>query len=616
MNLFAGAALGISFFAVPLLSGGRVFGAALGAPMRGAVIPLLGIPLLTDWLRFAAHFSPARALAVSTILYLVVAALFFLRFRPQSPFSIMDPAARRYWMLALVLLFASHALLRVWLFTGTVPNPADDGYSGYKANALIHTPSWPTMFTEALETPMAYYYYAYEWPAALASWAGVPLRAGWWVTAIILCASGSMLIFESILPRFRDRRDFLLGTLVVLNGCSISFVLAAAFKLGPRFWTQEAGILGSRYHLYLRTPQFNSGYWSPFAVFVAGLLGVVVCYLWRLIEERKVHRAEFVFVLLTVASLAGYCTFDLIGFAIVFVPVLTVAAIIVQRGESLRRWLLPLAAMGIAALAVSLPIVLQLSHRAPGSRQERFKDPLLVWLHTGLPIYGLHVLLGLLLWFLLALALSNLLVLPILFPGNTSPRERFTVLLLWIFGFGTFVCLFGVIDDFVPKFGIALAAIGILAFYSIRNPPVWSMPLLMIGLIGPGLGFLDTIRANVVLQKADPIWKTLDALNTQTHEVVLYDVPLPERYRRTGWTNTTPYFSQIEFVVPVNEIDDLGINFMVNPAQLATLPPTAVRMRQFSKGAPTYLLLRTGSAAPAGVRLYSDGAFTLDRVKF
>jgi hypothetical protein len=135
------------------------------------------------------------------------------------------------------------------------------------------------------------------------------------------------------------------------------------------------------------------------------------------------------------------------------------------------------------------------------------------------------------------------------------------------------------------------------------------------GLIGPSLLILNTIRANIAGPKQDPLWRTLDRLSSDTHEIVLYDVPYSVRRQRVPWQNAAPFFSRIQFLAPADEVDDQDQNFMVDPAQLKTLPPTPDRVRELAKGAPTYLLLRTGTAASAGERLYSDDLFSLDRVK-
>jgi len=66
---------------------------------------------------------------------------------------------------------------------------------------------------------------------------------------------------------------------------------------------------------------------------------------------------------------------------------------------------------------------------------------------------------------------------------------------------------------------------------------------------------------------------------------------------------------------PADEVDDQAELYIQDPAALQTLPPTPVRLRQAANGSPTYLLLRSGTAAPAGERLYSDATYSLDRVK-
>ena len=513
--------------------------------------------------------------------------------------------------------FLIHVFVRTWLFSGSVPNPADDAFSGYKSNALIHSISWPTMLPMVPELPMAYYYYFYVWPAAFASWAGVPLKSG------LMGHLGRVVrhwrhagTFELVLPRLRNRRDQIVGSLIILNGCSLSFLLGLAMRTGPKHWIQEQGMISHRYGLYLRVPQATSEYRDPFIPFTTGVLIVALFFLWRLIEDRRLGWPQAIFVTMALASLAGYCTFHLVGFVLVVVPVLTIAAIAIQRRESLRRWFPPFIALGLASLALCCPLVYQLIHRAPGGRMERFRDPLLVWLPGALGHLGFGVIAGLALLALLSAALSNILVWPVLFRGDGKSLPTFVKCLLGIFFLGTFVCFFGVIDDFVPKFGTFVATAAILAFLSLEKPPKWSYPVVVCGLIGPCLLILNTARANFAGDKQDPIWRTLDQIGAQTHEVVLYDVPAPERMRRTPWQDEAPYFSRIQFLSPADQVDEQDRNFMVDPAQLKTLPPTQVRLRALAGGSSTYLLLRMADAPPAGERLYSSNLFSLDRVSF
>jgi hypothetical protein len=610
MSLCAGVLIAILFYAVLLGAGARVFGAALGSPARGAAAPLIIIPLATDWMRFALHLSPAAAFAAAAIIFAAGTMIFHLTYKPAGPFSGMRRQERNKWLFGLILYLALEGILRTWLFTGNTPNPADDTYSGYKANAIIHSPSWPTMLPEAPELPMAYYYYVYEWPAAFASLAKVPLLAGWWVTAIVFCTMGAMLLYELILPALRTKRDVLIGALIALNGSDLSFLAALALGFGPKNWALIAPILGKRYGLYLHVTGYSGGYWSPFAAFAMGLLLVSIWLLWQLIREQRLSRGEYLFVLLSIASLAGYCTFDLIGLVLAIMPVLTAAAVLERKAGVVRRWVISMVTMGMGALLLSLPVVALLIHRAPGARQERFKDPLLVWLHTGLPSHGYGALPILALWTAVLIPLTNPTILPVLWRRGDEPEEISIRLLMWIFGFGTFVCLFGVMDDFEPKFGGVPAGAAILAFYQMRNPPKWSKALLICGLIGPSLVALDTVRANLVLQKVDPVWRKLDAVSDERDEVVLYDVPRPPLTHPRIY----PYFSRAQFLAPVDQIDDQARNFMVDPAQLATLPPTAERVRELAKGAPTYLLLRSGTAVAEGEELYRDQEYSIDRV--
>jgi len=600
------------FFAILLISSVRVFGALFGSPMRGAVLPLVAIPLATDWCRFLLKLSPAAALAGSVALYLVFTAVFFLRAKPKSPFSGMDHAARRNWWFCLAILLVAHILIRTWIFTGSVPNPADDNWAGYKSDALIHSSSWPTMLPSEPEISMSYYYYGWMWSAGLASWFGAAAAPAWWVSAIVFCVTGGMLIIELFLPHLRDRRSLALASLVIIAGCSISALLAIPQGLKPQDWGWAGKVLCEHYGLYMIVAG-GPNLWTPTAVFAQGVLMVALVLLWRLFEDWTPNRPASIFVVLALASLAGYCTFDLFGFGIVVLPVLVLAVLVTDLRGALRRWFPHLIAMGIASVLLCLPLLLSLLHRAPGAHLAAY-IPLLVWLQTAPQRFGLPLILGLAVWAVLSTALGNVLIFPVLFREDRQPLPAFTRLLIAIFFFGAFVCFFGVSFDFPSKFGQFVALTAILAFFTLEKPPKWAGALLLCGVVGPGLITLNTVRANIFLQKVDPVWRTLDQLAAQTHEVVLYDITASEHAQRGGWLHLEPFFSRIQFLEPADQVVDADLVYFSDPALLKSLPPTMVRLHKLMNGAHTYLLLRTGTAAPKGTRLYSSPSFSLDRV--
>jgi hypothetical protein len=609
------------FFAILLLSGAYVFGSTFGGPMRGAVTPLLIVPLLADWGRWIGHLSNAQAAAGALALYALAASGYLLYARPRAPFAGMDVESRKRWIMTLGFLLIVYVALRIWIFTGNALYPSDDVRAGYKCDGLVSSVSWPTAFPEAPELPMGYYYYAFIWPAMFFSWFGVPVMASWWVTAIVLCVAGVMLVMELILPYLRSHRDFLLALFIIAFGCDIAYLPAIAHGLGPKLWYSGGGvlgILGEHYGLYLWAPAFvaYTSCNSPFMILEGGLLLIAVVLLCRLALDRRLSRAESTFVILVIASLPGYCTFDLIGFVLSVVPVLSVAALVTQKRDCLRRWFAPLAAIGAAALALCLPILLVLLRRTKDPGHLISSRPFLIpWLKTGLPSHGFAVAAGLLLAYLVGTAMNNLTAVAALFSGSRAPLSPFTRLLLWIFGIGTFLCLFGVTEDFVGKFDVFLCMTGTLAYFTVSNPPKWCATVLFLGVVGPGLCVLNSMRADIVSAKLVPVWKPLEQLTRQTDEVVLYDIPRDVRDQLGDMNTLVPYFSEARFIVPVDQIDLYGHNYVLSPSQLETLPPTATRVRDMAKGSPTYLLLRSGTAPPAGERLYTDSVFSIDRVK-
>jgi hypothetical protein len=462
------------------------------------------------------------------------------------------------------------------------------------------------------ELAMSYYYYGWVWSAGVASWFGVAPAPAWWVSAIVFCVTGGMLIIELFLPRLRDMRSLALATLVIIAGCSISILMALPLRLMPKDWARAGIVLCERYGLYMTVPAGPS-LWTPSTIFTHGLLMVVLLLLWRLFEDRTPNRPACIFVVLGLASLAGYCTFDLLGFGIVVLPVLVLAVLVTDPRGALRRWAPRLIAMGIASVLLCLPLLLNLLHRAPGAHVNGY-IPLLVWLQSAPHRFGLPLILGLAGWTLLATALGNVLIFPVLFRGDRQPLPAFTRLLIAIFFFGAFVCFFSVTFDFPAKFGQFLGLTAILAFFSLEKPPKWAGALLLCGIVGPGLITLDIVHANIFLQKMDPVWRTLDQLDAQTHEVVLYDIPLSEQAQRNGWLHLEPFLSRIQFLEPADQIVEGDRVYFSDPALVKTLPPTMVRLRKLMNGAHTYLLLRSGTAAPKGARLYSSPSFSLDRV--
>ena len=351
---------------------------------------------------------------------------------------------------------------------------------------------------------------------------------------------------------------------------------------------------------------------DPSAVFAQGILLIDLALLWRALEERKWNGPASAFIALGLASLPGYCTFHLLGFAIVVMPVLVASALAFSARETLRRWFPRIIGVGIVSIALCLPLLVNILHRGRSFCMARWKDPLFIWIQSAPHRYGMQVVLGLAGWDVFGTQQSH--GTSRAFPRKSPSASAFTKLLLAIFLFGALVSYFGVVDDFVSKFGQFVSLAGIVAFLSLEERPKWGTALMICGLIAPGLLMANAFRANVVLQKVDPVWRVLDQLADQTHEVVLYDMPLHVQWSRSVWLQHQPYNSRIQFLKPAEDVEEQEKVYISNPAQLDSLPPTKERLRNLMGGAQSYLLLRSGTAAPLGIRLYRSAAFSVDRV--
>ncbi|MEA3207925.1 MAG: hypothetical protein QOE70_982 [Chthoniobacter sp.] len=595
-------------FLVLLGTGAWAFGARLGGLARGAAVPLLAVPLLSDWLRFAVKLPFATAFALAAGLCVVASVSCGVIGRAPRSDRTLDNG---HWWLALAVLAALHVVMRCWLVTERGPNPADDGLAGYKSLALLNSISWPTIHPEAPELPLSYYYYAYCWPASLAT-LGVSLKIGWWMTAVVLCVVGGMLALEAVLPRLRTRADVGLASVTIGAGASFAFVLGIAQRLPLRAWLQEVSFLTAKFGLYMRVPQTVCGYWAPFSVFASGVLLVATLFLFDLIRLRW-DGARFAWTVLGIAGLAGYCTFHLLGFAVVVVPILIVTAWLYRREGGLRRGFVGIGALGIGSAFTTLPLLLDLAQRQTGTRYDRFRDPLLVWLQTALDKYSVFVVLGLGLWTLTAVLLSNVLLVPLLARWRKERPSPENILLFSIFAVGTGLCFFGVTDDFVPKFGGFVATTLIVAFLG-SGPWLGGTRCFWIAaVVVPVLIVLNTVRANVASPRWDGAWRAIDT-TARSGEVVLYDVAVTERRKRNPWQSVIPFFARARFLVPADQVDDQGQNFLRDPAALQALPPTGTRLARMVGDAPSYLLLTTPGGPPVGEELYRSELFSLQRI--
>lgn len=602
----------LAFFAILLGLSGWFFGEKMGGFARGAALPMFTIPLLTDWTRyFGVGFS--AAVGSSLVVYACVTAGVLILGRSRGGGSGAGSRVSREWILAFVILFAAHALVRTWIFTGSVPIPADDTFGGYKASGLLHAAGWPAMHPEAPELPFSYYYYSFVWPATLSALLHVPLTVGWWATAVTLCVTGGMLIFEVIAPYLRSTGVAVLAALALFNGASIAFVLALSQGFAPRHWGHFVQLAGDPFSLYIRVPQGFGGYITPFAIFSTGALLVIVVLSVEWMSRRWTI-PEVVFSLLGLSSLVGYCTFHIIGTVLAVLPPLLVAAAVTQRQRVFLNWLPRLAAIGFGAMLLSAPLLLLYLERKSVDRAGRFQNPLLVWLGGAFEKFPADQVLWLLFWIMLVTLASNVVALACIPQWRKVRSHPLALVLFSMFALGTIVCLCGVTDDFVAKFGNFAATAAVVVFFMLPNKPKWCWVILLISLIGPILDGINAARANIVKPKMDEVWKTIDRETAKSGEVVLYDVDEGVKRSRLPWDNIPPFFSRARFVVPATQIE--GILFVSDPGEFQNLPPTPVRLANFAGGHSTYLLLTDPSHEQPGTELYRSTLFTLRRVPF
>lgn len=598
-SLFEGL-IGISFFGTLFVASYWAFARSLRSATRAFAVPLLFIPLASDWIRWSLNLSFHYSFLFATILFLIATTIVQISSPAKQRFQI--PGFRR-WIRSFGCLIFLHVLIRSWFFTGSSPSPADDVFSGYKAHALLFAQGWFAPHPEIPELSFNYYYYAYSWPAGLASWFSISLWSAWWVTAVTLCVIGGMLVMEIALPRLKNNFQIALGSCLVTAGASLSFIVDIFLKMPPKEWGHTVQYLTPD-NLYLRLPIQMQGYWGPFVPFCSGLLVVLIVLSIRS-WKKNLHWAEHLFLVLCIAGLAGYCTFFLVGYLLIVLPSLLVVLLTRFRYS---QWLNAIRAhlcWGLCACIASLPILLEFAERSRGIRHQAFV-PLPLWL-SQLPAHQTAKIGWVLLIILFLVPFYN--PASFLFLKKTKARRSpFYQVGMILFFWGTLVCCFGVTDDFVPKFGFLIALSGLtpLLFLSFTKK-TWTI-MASIGILGPLLLILNCTRANIASSKMDPLWQVLD--QQQAHEPILvyYDAP-DIRSTVNAWTVFSPFFSRAEFLVPIDQMDDEGRNFLKNPALLKQLPDTLNRLKAASPNHTVFKL--TSSAMTSPSVLYQNRSYSL-----
>jgi hypothetical protein len=568
--------------------------------LRGAAVPLLFVPIVADWIRFLQDgpFYQAWLGAVLLTFALLLPLAWFER--SQCAFPRRLRSSHFLWFCGAVIGF--HVLTRIWIFTGTAPNPADDVYAGYKTNPLYFSMHWELRHPEAPEAVFSYYYYAYTWVAGLAHLLGISFWAGWWATAIVLCVMGSLLAGEWILPRLKDRPSLVMGAFLVVSGACLSWLPAVAAGLPMRSWTNNV-LSWVPESVYLRFPGSPGLIWGPFGVFCAGLL----ISLFRLFPEwfRKGRIDYLLFVALVVGGFTGYCTFYTLGFAVVVCPLL---AVFVWRNASPALWLRSMFWLGISGLIAVLfcwPILHEFLGREPGIRNESY-HPLLQWIQVAHPPLEIIKVFGLM---LVGFFFGLPLVAPVLFGVKSRGNEAAWFILALIF-WGTLVCYLGVQNDFEAKFGTFLGLLSNVLWLYTRRGKILRSRLLWLCLLGGIPMFFNLTRANAVFSRRTHVWQGIEQAMKKNNAVIFFQLGTKERSERSAWWTTMPYFAKAQFVVPVGEIDGQGRNFMRSSSLLDHLPDSSVRLQSIHQ---KILLLTAPDAIPSTSPeiLFQDGNFVL-----
>lgn len=584
-----------------LVSGLWVFGRSFGSPTRGAALPLLFVPVVADWIRLVSHCSFSLSWLLSAIAYFVLAGIWWFTAARQRGVALKN----LHWLWLALAFIVFFGVLRIWLISGTNPNPADDVFSGYKANALLNSASWPTAYPEASELDFSYYYYAYMWPAALGSWFGLTLWAGWWATATVLCATGAMLAIELLLPRLRSRPLLVIAGMIIVTGASLCAPLLVIAHMPLKVWLNPIGAI-LKGELQFPFPQHIVDYWMPFNVFAAGIvLQVSYIMLQSLRLTWKTKRT--LFAVFGLGALAGYCTFDLLGFVLVAMPALGLVTI---KYLSSRRWLkigFYFALTGFAAVILSLPYLSQIAQRNSDGRITDLNH-LPGWLLETHPSPARAATI-ISLW-LVFMVLRNPLGWIGFFTAQSIARPSWVFFLRGLFLLGICLSFFGVVLDFVPKFGIVIALAGIFLFWERPRPGKWMILFLLICLLEPLLMALNIVRANLMISSSDPVWRTLDAEGYEKDRPVVYSIGAL-RKERGVWTNTAPFFSRSAFLTPKEEFAETEVNFIRDATLRHDLASIPERLATHFPQANQYLLLGPPGSSPSGQIIYQSSDFTV-----
>lgn len=608
-----GLCISTAFFALLLASGAFVFGSKMGSTTRGTVVPLLFVPLLADWIRFVANISFLNCFLIALIIYAIGALAILYKIGGlhgnlfKRNFSVL-------WKVTIILTLLN-VLIRTWVFTGSVPNPADDNWGGYKTSALYHATGWPAIATDAEGISYAYYYFLYTWPAALAGFFGVNFWFGTWITDVLFCVLGSLLTFEVVKPRIDSRCSVQAYSFLLVCGASFGLFLAIALRVSPHdFGSILRAVLPD--NLDVSSPRSDGTYWMPFAVFCTGLLFTALHLLlqqWR----HRVLPIRLAFVILVISALAGYSTIHLIGFALICLPFLL---IIVVRDLPVNRRLPAIGSLffiGAVSLLAGLPLITELvgRHQQPASGNNY---GLFIWIGNYSSAYSTASLVKFGILIALVWLVSNPLAIVSFFNKKNNRRPFFMWLCAAIFIWGSLISLSGILDlfklahEFSHKFEGTIALAGIFLFFQIESERKWLSIFFALALIGPAFFIVNTVRANIQCAKLDPVWKTIDAKCNNEKIPVYYYLTDEDRHKELPWVKFAPFNSRAHFQMPTGQVDPHSFVYLQSGSiTLNTEYPFDInRLKKQYPNASQYLLLTRPQPNVENV-LYESSNFQL-----
>ena len=594
------AGLAFVFLGLLFASGASAYSRATGSFARGGSVPFLLIPLLADWVRFLGNVPFHTSWLIALIAYVILTALWRMRIPRGLTMRMVLP-----WALPLAALLIANVAIRAWLFTGSAPNPADDIFAGYKANALFNSPGWPVLSPEASELAFSYYYYVFMWPAALGYWLNIPLWPGWWASAVWICTLGCLLILEPLRSRLKSKPLWLTAAAFALTGAALTLPVVIFQRVPVKHWM---GVITSftKNEFRFPLPQHYCDYWAPFTLLAGGLLLNAIFLLIQLLRHKRLAPGRLAYSILGFGALGGYCTFHLLGFGLVFVPVLLLIFLTMTPAT---RWLAlgsRLALIGISSVLLGLPFLLDIAQRKSAGRIDASRH-VPDWLQSNPPLSQILFLSGI--WILLTL-LRNPLAVVGLFSASSTLRPFWTRFLKGVFLLGCFVCYFGLISDFVPKFGSVIAISGAFLFWERKRLLPWQYILLTLSLVEPVLGALNMTRANLAVQKSDPVWRTLDERAYREGLPVVYSIG-DLRHTRSVWENSMPFFSRSVFITPKEEFAETEVNFLRDATLRFELKPVSERLAlHFPKAGKYYLVTLPDSDSP-GQNIYHSNSFSV-----